>query len=68
MQLVARRGGYEIRLISCPAALRDLLDVTGLAHALPADSHLPVEVGREAEHGEHPCGVKEEADAGDLPS
>ena len=66
MQLVARRAGSELRLHSCPKALRDLLSLAGLCEALPVDSCLAVEAGGQAEQREHPGSVQEECDSGYL--
>ena len=60
-QLAARRVGGRIRLRDASGDLRGLLDLVGLADAVP------VEPGRQAELGEQ-LGVEEVVEPGDPPA
>lgn len=66
LQLKARRQGRQIRLLHPCDELRELLALTGLCDVLPLCDELPLEPRGKVEQGEHPCGVEEEADPGDL--
>jgi ABC-type transporter Mla MlaB component len=63
LQLAARRLGTSIELTNAGRALRDLLDLAGLADVLPDASG--VEVDGQVEDGEQ-LGVDEEVDPGDA--
>ena len=54
LELAARQLGYQLQLRHANAALRDLIELLGLADVLR------VEVEREPEEGEQPGGVEEE--------
>jgi hypothetical protein len=61
LQLIAKRGGLELRLAQARPALRDLIELMGFADALP------LEPRRESEQGEQTLGVEEERELGDRP-
>ena len=63
LQLAARRLGTSIELTNASRALRDLLELAGLADVLPNAS--AVEVHGQVEDGEE-LGVDEEVDPGDA--
>jgi hypothetical protein len=63
-QLAARRLGYRIELYNVSAKLHALLELAGLAEALP-HCELPAEAGREPKEGEDRVGVEEERELGD---
>jgi hypothetical protein len=65
LQLTARRCGTCVTLRNAHVHLRGLLALTGLAEVVCRGSGSPVEAGGEAEEGEYPLGVEEEADPGD---
>lgn len=65
IQLTLKRLGAGLRVRGAGPELLDLLDLAGLSQLVPGCSRSGVEPGREPEQGEHPCGVEEEADAGD---
>ena len=54
LELAARQLGYQLQLRHVNAALRELIELFGLADVLR------VEVEREPEQGEQPGGVEEE--------
>ena len=64
LQLTVRRMGREMHLLEADAALRELLEFSGLRDAVPC-AELPLEPGRHAEQREPPVGVQEERDPGD---
>jgi anti-anti-sigma regulatory factor len=59
LQLGARRLGFEIRLRTAPAELRELISLVGL------DDVLRVEPPRKSEERKERLGVEEEGDLGD---
>ena len=59
LQLLARRGGFEIRVRAASPELRELISLAGL------DVVLGVEPRREAEEREERLGVEEEGQLGD---
>ena len=59
LQLLARRGGFEIRVRAASPELRELISLAGL------DVVLGVEPQREAEEREERLGVEEEGQLGD---
>jgi ABC-type transporter Mla MlaB component len=65
MQLTARRLGRRVHLRHACADLQDLIALTGLGDVLPRYGALRLEAGRQAEEGEEPGGVEEEADPDD---
>ena len=65
IQLVARERGAQVVLHRSPPALVDLVDLIGLAEALPSCCS-GVEAQGEPEHRVHALGVQEEADPDDL--
>jgi anti-anti-sigma regulatory factor len=62
LQLEARRRGEVVRLQRVSPALRELLDLTGLADVLG------VEMGGQAEEREERLGLEEERHPGDPPA
>ncbi len=58
MQLAARRKGRRVELARAHSALRELIELAGLAGVLP----LRIETCRQAEEREEPLGVEEERD------
>lgn len=65
LQLTARRRGGQVRLRHACTDLQDLLALMGLCDVVPLCAELPLEPGGQAEEGEEPCRVEEEADPGD---
>ena len=66
LQLTARRLGGEVRLRHASAELREILDLAGLAGAVPCQERSGGEVRGEAEEREEPLRVEEEDDAADA--
>jgi len=62
LQLAARRSGAEIRFQHVTRELRELIDLAGLAEALP------VEAGRQTEAWKKSRGVEEERELPDSPA
>lgn len=62
LALLARRMGCRLVLRDVPGHLHELLDLAGLSGP---DGVLVVEAERQAEHGEHAVGVKEEREPDD---
>lgn len=71
LQLAATRMGCTVSFRGATPELRHLLRLAGLIDVLRCDpapgieTELGIQVGREAEHGEHPLGVEEEGDPRD---
>ena len=66
LQLVAKRGGFRLRLRGCSGALRELVLLAGLDDALPMEgSASGGKPRREAEEREEAGGVEEEGDSTD---
>ena len=66
LQLAARRTGWSIRVRRPSPALRELLDLVGLADLIAGEAGLPLEAGGKAEGGEQ-LGVQEAVERGDAP-
>ena len=67
LQLAARRRGIQVVLRGMNPELRDLLAWAGLDGALPCAEGSGLEPRGEAEQGEQPLRVEEEADPRDPP-
>ncbi len=67
LQVTARRCGHEVRVRHACPGFRDLLGLTGLAGVVLLWEGSGVEALGQSEQGEHPGGIEEERDAGDLP-
>lgn len=67
LQLAARRHGLSVVFLGTSDGLRNLLAWAGLDDALPCIEGSGFEPGRQAEQGEQPLGVEEEADPRDRP-
>ncbi len=66
LHVTARRHGRCLHLRNTPAALRELLDLTGLLHVVPLGVEpLGVEPLGQPEHREEPLGVEEGVEADD---
>jgi anti-anti-sigma regulatory factor len=61
----ARRHGCAVYLRNANNEVRDLLALVGLAGLFPSIDALRLEALGEAEHGEQPCRIEEEADPRD---
>ena len=68
VQLAARRRGFAVVFRGAGDDLRDLIGWTGLDDALPCIEGSGLEPGRQAEQGEQPLRVEEEADPRDGPA
>ena len=67
-RLIARRDGCEMFLADASAELRELLELAGLAEAVPCEEGSALDAEREPEGGKEPRGVEEEGDAADAPA
>ncbi len=63
--LAARRDGCELRLSDASTELRELLDLCGLAQAVPCAEGSGLEGEGQPEGREEPRGVEEEGDSAD---
>ena len=63
--LAARRDGCELRLSDASTELRELLDLCGLAQAVPCVEGSDLEGEGQPEGREEPRGVEEERDTAD---
>ena len=64
LQLAVRRRGCRLELLGASRELRDLVDLAGLAHAVPVAGGSALGVCGQAEQGEQ-LGVEEGRDTGD---
>jgi hypothetical protein len=68
LQLAASRRGFAVVFRGADEGLRDLIGWAGLDDALPCIEGSGLEPGRQAEQGEQPFRVEEEADPRDRPA
>lgn len=67
LQLNARRSRCQVQVLHACDRLQELLKLTGLTEVVPlTEACLVLEPGRQAEQGEQPRSIEEEADAGDT--
>jgi anti-anti-sigma regulatory factor len=64
-RLVARRDGCELRLADASPELRELLELAGLAEAVPCEEGSALDAKGEPEGREEARGVEEERDPAD---
>lgn len=64
--LAARRDGCELRLADASAELRELLELAGLAEAVPCEERSGLDSRGQPEGGKVARGVEEECDPNDL--
>ena len=67
-RLIARRDGCELLLADASSELRDLLELAGLAEAVPCEEGSALDAERQPKGREEPRGVEEERDPPDLVS
>lgn len=66
LQLTARRCGHEVRLRCGPQGSHELIELCGLTSAVRNWAGSDLETVGQSEHREHPRGIEEERDSGDL--
>lgn len=67
-RLLARRDGCRLFLADASVELRELLDLAGLADAVPCEEGSALDAKGEPEGGEESRGVEEEGDPADAVS
>jgi hypothetical protein len=65
-RLMARRDGCELFLADAPVELRELLELAGLAEAVPCEEVSTLDAEGKPELGEEPRGVEEKGDPADA--
>lgn len=65
-RLMARRDGCELFLAGASVELRELLELAGLAEAVPCEEVSTLDAEGKPELGEEPRGVEEEGDPADA--